>query len=321
MFVVCGEALYDLFAVGQPDAHGKVALDAVPGGSPFNVAIGLGRMNVECGLLSAIPRDFLGNGLRSRLAAEKVSSRFLLETGGRTTLSFVGLNPDGSPTYAFYEGAQGACLSIDDLPAFGADVVGLHLGSYAAVAPATAKAFEALARREHDRLVTYDLNVRLAVEPRMKVWQERAGALLPLVGVVKASDEDLTALWPDRAPVDVAREFATRGPALVVLTRGPQGAVAFHRSGQIDIPAPEIDMKDTVGAGDAFQAQLIAGLIEHGGMSRAAISRMSRPDIAAVIRRAVWAASQTCRRQGADPPAASDLAPFLTALTREAMAD
>jgi fructokinase len=321
MFVVCGEALYDLFANGKPDPGGKVVLRAVPGGSPFNVAIGLGRMDVSCGLLSAIPRDVLGTALRARLATENVSARFLLESAGLTTLSLVGLNDDGSPSYSFYQTGQDERLSIDDLPPFGADVVGMHLGSYAAVAPVTSACFQALAEREQDRLVTYDLNVRLTVEPRTAVWKARVAALLPVVSALKASDEDLTALWPDRDPVDVARECALQGPALVVLTRGPKGAVAFHRSGEFAMSAPVTEVNDTVGAGDAFQAQLIAALLEHGGRSRALISSMSQDEIATIIRRAIWAASHTCRRQGADPPTAADIAPFLSELGRTAMAD
>ena len=147
MFMVCGEALMDVFAVG--DTPTGVAMDARVGGSPFNVAVGLARLAQPVAFLGAVSNGFLGERLMRALGDEGVDLRFVARTDAPTTLGLVGLDAQGVPSYAFYgEGAADRQLSLQSLPppdAFGA----LHLGSYTTVIETTGSTLRALVEREH----------------------------------------------------------------------------------------------------------------------------------------------------------------------------
>jgi fructokinase len=135
--------------------------------------------------------------------------------------------------------------------------------------------------------------------------------VLGVADAVKASSEDLEWLAPGRAPAEVAAEWGARGPALVVVTRGGDGAVAFGRScGVVERPGVEVRVVDTVGAGDTFMAALIAGLHSRdllGADARDALGRMDAAAIGALLDEAIRASAVTCSRLGADPPTAAEL--------------
>lgn len=309
MFVVCGEALYDVFAQGHPAADGSVGLRGIAGGSPFNVAIGMARMGVTTGLLASLSQDMFGEALLMRLRAEGVSDACIIRKERPTTLSVVGLDRDGSPNYAFY-GDRGAdlCLMEADLPTFGTDVVGFHFGSYSMVAGETARTLFGLVSREQHRFISYDANVRLNVEPALEIWRSRIREMLKVATVMKLSEEDVALLWPGSNAEALALDWAGQGPSLVALTLGSRGAVAFAGNRRIDVEAPAIDVIDTVGAGDAFMAQLLSALCEQDLLSRPAIGAMPADRLQDLLRRSVVAASMTCARRGADPPSRTEIA-------------
>jgi fructokinase len=307
MFLVCGEALFDVF-VGADDGHGALALKAVVGGSPFNVAVGLARLAQPVALLAGVSTDVLGDKLARHLAEEGVARDYLVRRPEPTTLSLVGLGADGSPRYTFY-GHRAADVSVtpDDLPVLGPQVRGLHFGSYALVAPPAADAYAALAARAGERLVTFDPNVRLTVEPDREVWRARIAAMLPFATVVKVSEEDLVSLWPGADHEALAQGWLEQGPALVVVTRGARGVVAFTRRGAVSAPGRTVDVVDTVGAGDSFQAALIAGLLERGVADHAGVAALPDDALAAILTRCCAAAAIVCGRRGADLPRLAEL--------------
>jgi fructokinase len=307
MFLVAGEALYDVFPTGAADDRGQVALRAVPGGSPFNVAIGLARLGQPVGFLSGISDDPLGEGLAGRLRAEGVSDRYLLRRPEPTTLSLVGLSPEGAPRYTFYAGGADTAPGPDGMPALGPEVAGLHLGSYATVVPPVADALAALAARLRDRLVTLDPNVRIGVVPDPAAWRARIEALLPHAAAVKASDEDLGLLWPGRAPAAIAADWLARGPRLVVVTGGRSDVLVFHGAEAFTVAPPPTEVADTVGAGDAFQSALIDGLLLSGVRSPADLAALPVAAVRRVIERCARAGAIACTRRGAEPPFASEL--------------
>jgi sugar/nucleoside kinase (ribokinase family) len=106
MFVVCGEALFDVFATG--DTPTGMAMDARVGGSPFNVAVGLARLAQPVSFLSQVSRGFLGERLMRALAAEGVQTATVQRSDAPTTLSLIGLDAQGVPSYSFYEGSPTA---------------------------------------------------------------------------------------------------------------------------------------------------------------------------------------------------------------------
>lgn len=308
MFLVCGEALWDLIAVEGP---GGLSFDARIGGSPFNVAVGLARLGQRSGLLTGLSTDRLGVRLAAALEAEGVATGFLVRSDRPSTLSVVDVGPEGSPAYAFYgEGAADREVRVQDLPGLGPDVWGLHAGSYStAVEPVGSTLLELFEREAGRRLTSFDPNVRLTVEPDAALWRARIERFAGLSDVIKVSDEDLGLLYAGTPAEELAIRWLSAGAGLVVVTRGEGGAEAFSETGRIAVPGRQVPVTDTVGAGDTFQAALLAGLAERGIWGRNALDTTTRHDIGGLVDFAVAAAAITCTRRGADLPRRGELPP------------
>lgn len=311
MYVICGEALYDVYT--RPAEGDALPLLARPGGSPFNVAIGLARLGTRAGLLAGLSRDPMGEHLRAILQREGVAPDYLVARDERTTLALVALDPEGVARYAFYgDGCADRSLVEADLPPLQPWVTGLHFGSYTLVAEPTASTLLALARRERGaRLISLDPNVRPTVEPDMDRWRERVDAMAGLADVIKVSDEDLSLLHPDRTHEAIAAHWLAQGAGLVVVTLGSEGAVGFGPGGvSAQVPARLVRNADTVGAGDSFQAALLNRLPDRDTLRTIAASAA---EIEALLRYAGTAAAITCSRPGADPPTRAELDAVLDA--------
>ncbi|SEI21030.1 carbohydrate kinase family protein [Pseudomonas asplenii] len=306
MYLVCGEALFDFFS--EPDASGqasKVNFKAIAGGSPFNVAVGLRRLGIDSALLAGLSNDYLGRRLRQVLDEEGVRADYLLDFDAPTTLAMVAVGADGSPHYSFRgEGCADRQLLPEHLPTLGDEVRGLHVGSYSLVVQPIADTLLALVRRESGRrLITLDPNVRLNPQPDIELWRQRIAELAAHADMIKVSDEDLGLLYPDREPQDIARQWLEQRCQLVFLTRGSQGASVYSRHhGHWSVPAREVRTADTVGAGDTFQAALIAWLTEQQLDSVDGLERLEKVQIEAMLNFAVSAAAITCGRVGPDLP-------------------
>ncbi len=302
MFLVCGEALFDVFVKDEGDAA-SFDLNAQVGGSPFNVAIGMSRLGVPCALFTGVSNDLFGTRLNAVLAAEGVDRRYVVQTGRRTTLSIVGLNETGSPSYSFYGVGSADCsLTVQDLPIIDDSISGLHFGSYSIAVSPVADALATLALRQKDQFISLDPNVRPTVEPDMTVWRRRVDALREVASLIKVSDEDLSYLYPESDPIDVIRQWSSA--KLVVMTRGSNDVIAVRGDQQIQVSPPPVTVVDTVGAGDAFQASLLAGFSQKDFD----FSALSAKELEALITNAARAASITCTRRGADLPSSLEIA-------------
>jgi fructokinase len=305
-FLVCGEALYDLFAT--ENAAG-LSFDARIGGSPFNVAVGLARLGQSAGLLTGLSTDGLGRRLRAALEREGVRLDWIAAKDRATTLSLVDVAPDGGPAYVFYgAGAADRSVQPGDVAPLTDAVWGLHVGSYALVADPTGATQLALAQAERRaRLITLDPNVRLNVEPDLDIWRSRIDAFAACADLVKVSDEDLRLLHPGLSAEAVAARWLGMGAAVVIVTAGPEGARGFTARAEARAAARRVTVADTVGAGDTFMAALIAGLAETGRRDHAALQSLGASAMAALMDFAAAAAAVTCSRRGADLPRRSDL--------------
>lgn len=311
MFVVCGEALYDLFVTGEGQG-GQADIDARAGGSPFNVSLGMARQGADVALLTGVSRDRMGERLAGILAKEGVSAQYLLRSDRRTTLSLVDLDASGSPSYAFYgDGSADTGVTAAEMPSLGAGVTGLHFGSYSLAVPPVADAFAALAEREAGRFIALDPNVRPTIQPDMAVWRNRIDHFRRFATLVKVSDEDLSMLYPGMDPLDVARDWATGAAALVVVTRGGGEVLALHGGEVFSVTPPRVTVVDTVGAGDTFQATLLAALCAQPDPA-AALRMMGRDAVEALLQRAAVAAAITCSRRGAELPTAAEIDQFMS---------
>jgi fructokinase len=325
MIVVSGEALMDVFAAG--DTNTGLRLDARIGGSPLNVATGLARLGQPAAFFGALSSGFLGDRLLKALHAEGVDTRCTVRSAAPTTLGLVGLDAAGVPSYAFYgSGAADRQLplsAVDLVPAAAA----YHFGSYAMVVEPVASAQRALVEREHRRgqpgettgeharsVIAYDPNLRLNVEPDIQRWRDTLAWMLPRTHLLKVSDEDLGLLCPGADIGKLAAQWLAAGVALVVVTRGAQGATAWAASGHVAAPPVPVPVIDTVGAGDSFQAALLAALAERNLLSVPALRTIDAQALNAVLRFATQAAAITCSRRGADLPRRAELGCYQVAI-------
>ena len=306
MYLVCGEALFDFFS--EEDASGqasKVNYKAIAGGSPFNVAVGLRRLGIDSALFGGLSNDFLGQRLLHVLKDEGVSEQFLVEFPAPTTLAMVAVGANGSPQYSFRgEGCADRQLRVVHLPTLGHEIRGLHIGSFSLVVQPIGDTLLNLVKRESGkRLISLDPNVRLNPQPDIQLWRDRVGELVKHADLIKVSDEDLHLLYPDQSPESVLQGWLQHRCQLVFLTRGGDGATVFSRQhGSWSAPAVKVVMADTVGAGDTFQAALIAWLTEQQLDSVEGLQQLSREQIDSMLDFAIRAAALTCSKTGPDLP-------------------
>ncbi|MBB3193621.1 carbohydrate kinase family protein [Roseateles terrae] len=305
MIVVSGEALMDVFDLG-PTATGHT-LDARIGGSPLNVAIGLARLGQAVRFFGGVSRGFLGERLMAAMTQEGVDTTLVQRTDAPTTLSLVGVRAGGVPDYAFYShGAAEQQLPLSALAAVAGAApaaAAYHFGSYAMVIEPTGSTLRTLVEREGQRsVIAYDPNVRLNVEPDLSRWRSVIDWMVPRTHLFKVSEEDLSLLYPSQALDDLAAGWLAAGAALVVVTRGGEGALAWSAAGHVQAAPVPVDVVDTVGAGDTFQAMLLTGLSEMGLLSPAGVRGLTRDAIARLLSLATQAAAITCSRRGADLP-------------------
>jgi fructokinase len=307
VFVVCGESLMDVFATGATAAG--VSLDARVGGSPFNVAIGLARLAQPVSFLSSISRDFLGERLLHALRSEGVDTSTVQRVDAPTTLGLVGLDAQGVPSYAFYgDRAADRQLGLGAIAMLPAGVRAIHLGSYATVVQPVASTLRVLVESEHGRaLIAYDPNVRLNVEPDIERWREVLHWMLPRCHLLKVSEEDLQQLMPGIAPEAFAAEAIAQGVGLVVITRGAAGALGVTRAGPAAAWPLPVEVIDTVGAGDTFQAALLTWLAEHDALAAPRVAGLSTGELTSALAFATRATAITCSRRGADMPRRAEL--------------
>lgn len=302
MFTVVGEALVDL--VGRPPAF-----TAYPGGSPYNVAITLGRLGHQVSLVARSGRDGFGRMLEDKARDSGVSFDRWQIVDEPTTLAVASLDAAGSASYDFYldsTAGLGWDDSIVDLIESGGV---LHLGSIASWRAPSAGVLQALQRRAHDggaTLVSFDPNVRPALIADRDAARASIERCVSAAHLVKASDEDVAYLYPDTTLDDVAARWCALGAAAVVVTLGGEGALAFGEDGELArVPGEPITVADTVGAGDSFTGGLLGALADRD--VRGADGLRDRALIAAAVREAVVVSAITCERSGANPPTRAEL--------------
>lgn len=305
MFLVCGEALFDMIL--RPDESHGLLLDAVPGGSPFNVALGLARLGQRAEFFSGISGDLMGRKMNDFIAKEGIGLTYAVPTKQPTALAIVGLDANGGPDYAFYGDAYRA-ITEADLPALGKEIRVIHFGSFTTVMEPVGPAHAVLAEREcGQRLISYDPNVRPSIEPDLDLWRRTVDRYTRSAHIVKISSEDLGLLHPGESIDAFARRLLDTQARLVVITGGRDGAKGWTRNADVTQPAHPVEVVDTVGAGDSYQAALLAGLAEMGSTEPDAIDALSREVLGRLLDFAGKAAAYTCGRRGANLPHREDL--------------
>lgn len=308
MILCCGEALIDMLP--RKTVVGEDAFAPYAGGAVFNTAIALGRLGAPAGFFSGLSRDLFGDRLRAALEESGVDHSLAALSDRPTTLAFVTL-VNGHASYAFYdENTAGRMLGSEDLPDLPQSVTALFFGGISLVAEPCGTAYEELMLRAADegRVTAIDPNIRPGFITDEPAYRARLDRLLAVADIVKLSDEDLAWLEGQGSVADRAGRVLARGARVVLITEGAAGATAYTAHGEpVRVPARLVEVVDTVGAGDTFNAGVLAALERAGALSRAELERIDPAALAEALDWGVRAAAVTVSRAGANPPWAAEL--------------
>jgi fructokinase len=306
MILCAGEALIDMLP--RRTAEGEDTFAPHAGGAVFNTAIALGRLGADAGYFGGLSTDFLGDLLASTLAASHVDTRLCPRSARPTTLAFVRL-VNGQASYAFYdEGTAGRMLDPAALPALPDSVGTVFFGGISLISEPCATAYEALMAREAAARVTMiDPNIRTGFITDEAAYRARLERMIAMADIVKVSDEDLTWLLGPGHVSDRAGQLLALGPKLVFITEGGEGARGYTAEHEVKLHAEPVTVVDTVGAGDTFNAGVLAELQKAGLLTKPALAQLSRGAIEAALSLAIRAAAVTVSRAGANPPWAREI--------------
>ncbi len=306
MILCCGEALIDMLP-RRTDA-GAPCFEPFPGGAVFNTAIALARLGVRTGLFTGLSSDLFGTRLSTALDNSGVSTALAHRSDRPTTLAFVDLR-DGQARYAFYdENTAGRCLTEADLPALPTDLRALFFGGISLAVTPCADAYRTLMlRAAPDHVTMIDPNIRPGFIRDAAAYRARLDTMLRAADIVKLSDEDLVWLMGDGDTLALAHALRALGPKLVCITEGAKGAWGVTADHEMFVDATRVVPIDTVGAGDTFNAGILAGLDDAGALSKAAIAALDADTLRAALSLATRAAAVTVSRAGANPPTRAEL--------------
>lgn len=292
--LVIGEALIDVV-----ERDGRISGEYV-GGSPLNVAVGLGRLGRGVDLLTHIAEDARGRRITEYVENSGVQLVSGSKTARRTPSATVTLDAAGSAHYRFEIDWQLAGTPEVATPLL------VHTGSIATVLEPGCRAAAALLDAYRmSATISFDPNIRPAVIRDDDIARGRIDRLVERADIVKASEQDLRWMDPRHSPLQIARAWLEVGPSIVAVTSGEQGAFAVCRAGTVSVPARPVQVADTVGAGDAFMVGLLdavwsLGLL--GADRRRDLGRIGTEALESVLQSAALAAALTVSRPGADLP-------------------
>ena len=301
--LVIGEALVDV-------VHGlNGEIKNIPGGSPANTAVALARLGTKTYMKARTSRDKFGTEIRNYLTNQNVNLDYSLVVDSPSSVIDALIQKDGSAKYeANLNGSADYGWTFAELnQEIDPDIQIIQLGSLTSYiepgATNVEKWFTNL-RQSNKYLLTFDPNIRHPLDGQNeKDVRSRAKKLASLSHVVKASDEDLNWIFSNNDPKDSAIKIIESGASLVVVTLGKQGAFAVNKKLEfVEVLAKEIDVIDSIGAGDTFAAALITQLLENSWINENALEKLSSTDLTGILTNCSLAAAITCSRQGANPP-------------------
>lgn len=286
--LVIGEALIDIVETESGTTE-------LVGGSPANVAVGLARHGHEATLLTRLGRDVRGERIAHHVESAGVELDAGSWTSASTSTARAQLKDDGSAEYVFDIDWSLGAISVDD-------VALVHTGSIALfLEPGGSTVLHALRDAAGHALVTLDPNMRPALVGAHDAALARFEEAAAVADLVKLSDEDAEWLYPEASAERVLERVAALGPRIVVMTRGSQGAIGLGPGGVASVDALTVDVVDTIGAGDAYMASLVASALDEPEL-------FTSPEVfRTALRRAAVAAGMTVARAGANPPTRAEL--------------
>lgn len=296
--LVIGEALVDIVVTGNTQRE-------IPGGSPANVALTLGRLGRQVELVTWLATDARGTTVADHIRASQVSIHDESFGADHTSTALATIDDTGAASYEFDLSWEVPTVDIDS------SVIVAHSGSIAAtLEPGGTAVVDALTRARQVATITYDPNARPSIMGAPEQALRRVEEIVALSDVVKVSDEDIFWLTVGGSVEDTAHKWLSLGAHLVVVTRGADGATAFFAHDRVDVDGPSVDVVDTVGAGDSFMGGLIDALWTEnllGADRRDQLARINRDQVKRILKRASDISAVTVSRAGANPPWSAEL--------------
>jgi fructokinase len=299
---VVGEALIDLVPGPGPGSY-----HAKPGGSPFNVAIGLARLGHQTTLMARLAGGAFGDLLRGHAARENIDLSRAPDAAEPATLAIVGLDHDARASYSFYvQGTADWQWTEAEIARIPDDTAVLHMGSLASWTQPGDELIRAAAvglRNSGKVLVSYDPNIRPGLLARAGNARSLVERSVCAAHIVKASREDASWLYGGASLDQVSSHWLDLGALLVIITDGPDGAHLFQAgAAPVHRPGRDVRVADTIGAGDAFTAGLLSGLARRGLHTPERVRECPPGPLAGAVDEAILISGLTCERAGADPP-------------------
>lgn len=281
----------------------------VTGGCPYNCSIAAARLGAEVAFAGTVSTDFFGDRIVERLRGNRVALDLVTRVDRPTTLAFVKKAADGSARYAFFTNdAADRALAPDHVPRPLPEKAILQIGSISIIPDPEGSTILELAEAERaNRLIAFDPNVRETLAGDHADYRARIERALGATTLLKTSDEDLGWIYADRSFDEALARVFELGVRLIVVTRGAQGSDAITASQRVHVPAEDVDVSDTIGAGDSFLAALLVWLDEHGITDGPVLGELASDDLDDALRFASKVAAITCTRVGADPPYRDEL--------------
>ena len=306
MILCAGEALIDMLP--RQAESGEAAFAPYAGGAVFNTAIALARLGVDTGLFTGLSDDLFGDQLRGVLDDNGVNTSRIAVSARPTTLAFVTLT-DGHAKYAFYdENTAGRMLVEADLPGDLTGVEALFFGGISLPVEPCGAVYQALCLREApSRTIMIDPNIRPGFIQDEARYRARLAAMIAAADIVKVSDEDLHWLEGAGDTADLARAMLAHGPRVVCITEGAKGVTAYTATQQVFMASEKVEVVDTVGAGDTFNAGFLAGLQDQGKLAKSTLSDLPDEVLQNALSLGARAAAITVSRAGANPPRRDEL--------------
>ena len=310
MILSCGDALIDFVPIMAAD--GRDAVRPAVGGSCLNIAVGIARLGTASGFVGGISTDMYGRMIADHAVASGVDLQHAARSELQTTLAFVRI-VGGESQYAFYDvGTASANWTYrpGSIPFDAVDAV--HIGSTTLVHErGAAEASSLVADARLTTTISFDPNCRPNLVHDRQAYRARMNAFAGNADIVRMSDVDFDYLYGGTDFEARAASLLGQGASLIVITRGTNGALAWHsKAGAIQADAPPVKVVDTIGAGDSFQAALLVALREQGCIQRAKLRDIGAAELRRAVSFACRCAAITCTRAGADPPQRSEVAAF-----------
>jgi fructokinase len=307
MILSCGDALIDFVPVAAAD--GREAIRPAVGGSCLNVAVGLARLGAPAGFVGGISNDLFGRMIADHASASDVDLRYATRSDHQTTLAFVRLVA-GESQYAFYDADTASRAWSYQRRAIPFETVeAVHIGSTTLVNDSgSAETAAMIEDAKQSTTISFDPNCRPNLVKSKETYLARMESFANSADIIRMSDVDFTYLYGKETFADRAASILANGCSLFVLTRGLDGALAWHReTGRIKVDAPSIKVADTIGAGDSFQAALLVALHKQDRISRGRLSSIGPDELRRALSFACNCAALTCTRVGADPPRSGEV--------------